>query len=400
MSEPQIDKRAQPAGQTAETALSFYEFFAGGGMVRAGLGDEWRCLFANDFDHKKGRTYRDNWGDAELKTADVGTVAATDVPGVASLAWASFPCQDLSLAGGGAGLKGDRSGTFWPFWKLTKKLIADNRAPRLLVLENVCGTLTSHEGKDFATICGAIQQAGYSVGAVVIDAALFVPQSRPRLFVIGVHPDVKVPDNLIASGPIEPWHTRALQAAHESLPAKTKRAWLWWNLPRPSRRTVTLSDVIEENPTSVSWFTADETRQLLDMMSPINRAKLNEAKLAGRKVVGGVYKRTRRNEKGRKVQRAEIRFDDVAGCLRTPAGGSSRQVIIVVDGKSVSARLISSRETARLMGLPDSYKLPDNYNEAYHLTGDGVVAPVVRHLAAHIFEPILSGSVPHSTAAA
>jgi DNA (cytosine-5)-methyltransferase 1 len=163
---------------------------------------------------------------------------------------------------------------------------------------------------------------------------------------------------------------------------------------------VNLLDVIEENPTSTSWFSAEETRQLLAMMSPINRAKVLEAKRMGRKMVGGVYKRTRANEKGRKVQRAEIRFDDVSGCLRTPAGGSSRQVIVVVDGQSVKARLISSRETARLMGLPDDYKLPENYNEAYHLTGDGVVVPVVRHLARHIFEPVLSTAQSRSTAAA
>jgi DNA (cytosine-5)-methyltransferase 1 len=102
---------------------SFYEFFAGGGMARAGLGDGWRCLFANDFDYKKGETYRRNWGDKELKTYDVGKLNTSDLPGFADLAWASFPCQDLSLAGGGAGLKGNRSGTFWPFWKLMKGLI-------------------------------------------------------------------------------------------------------------------------------------------------------------------------------------------------------------------------------------------------------------------------------------
>ena len=75
---------------------------------------------------------------------------------------------------------------------------------------------------------------------------------------------------------------------------------------------------------------------------------------------------------------------------RTPAGGSSRQLILVVDGPVVRSRLLSSRETARLMGLPDSYKLPSRYNEAYHLTGDGVVVPVVRHLAHHLIEPLLT----------
>ena len=103
-----------------------------------------------------------------------------------------------------------------------------------------------------------------------------------------------------------------------------------------------------------------------------------------KKMVGALYRRTRNG-----VQRAEVRFDDVAGCLRTPAGGSSRQLILVVEKGKVRSRLISSRETARLMGLPDEYRLPENYNEAYHLTGDGVVVPVVRFIAEHILEPIL-----------
>jgi DNA (cytosine-5)-methyltransferase 1 len=380
---------------------TFYEFFAGGGMARAGLGQDWRCLFANDFDHKKSRIYRENWdGGAELKTADVGSISTKELPGTPHLAWASFPCQDLSLAGGGAGLKGNRSGTFWPFWTLMKGLIAENRAPRLIVLENVCGTLTSHEGKDFTTICGGFQSAGYSVGAVVVDASLFVPHSRPRLFIIGVHPDMTIPAELIGEGPSAPWHTRTLKTAYEKLPAKTKQAWKWWKLPLPPAREVTLADLIEENPTSSSWFSGEATKDLLAMMSEINLAKVAKARREGRKIVGGVYKRTRPDASGRKVQRAEIRFDDVSGCLRTPAGGSSRQVILVVDGRSVKARLISSRETARLMGLPDEYTLPENYNEAYHLTGDGVVVPVVRHLAEHIFEPILAASRRRATVAA
>lgn len=378
----------------------FYEFFAGGGMVRAGLGQSWRCLFSNDFDHKKSRVYRENWGDAELKTADVGTLTIGDLPGRADLAWASFPCQDLSLAGAGAGLKGDRSGTFWPFWNLMKGLAQEKREPRLIVLENVFGTLTSHGGKDFATICGALQQGGYRVGAVLIDAALFVPQSRPRLFVIGVHGDLSVPQDLIGEGPSTPWHGRALKAGHDRLYPKSRLDWIWWNLPQPKARTASFSDVIEENPATATWFSSEETKQLLSMMSEINKAKVAEAKRARRRIVGGMYKRTRRDEYGRKVQRVEVRFDDVAGCLRTPAGGSSRQLIIVVEGSSVRARLISSRETARLMGLPEDYKLPANYNEAYHLTGDGVVVPVVRHLAEHIFERILDCAKPRTIIAA
>lgn len=368
----------------------FYEFFAGGGMARAGLGADWTCLFANDFDPKKGLTYQANWGTGgELRIGDVKQLTAADMPGVADLVWGSFPCQDLSLAGSGAGLRGERSGTFYPFWDVIRGLIADERAPKLIAVENVCGALTSHGGKDFEAICQTFADAGYRCGALVINATLFLPQSRPRLFVVGVHADVKVDPALIAPGPIEPFHTRGLQSAVERLPVELRRTMLWWNVPTPSRRNSTFASIIEENPSSVSWHTPAETRQLLSMMSPINLAKVNAAKRAGHRMVGGVYKRTRLDEKGMKAQRAEVRFDDVSGCLRTPAGGSSRQVIVVIDGARVRSRLISARETARLMGLDDDYKLPRNYNEAYHLTGDGVAVPVVRHLAHHILEPLL-----------
>jgi DNA (cytosine-5)-methyltransferase 1 len=109
------------------------------------------------------------------------------------------------------------------------------------------------------------------------------------------------------------------------------------------------------------------------------------AQAAGRRMVGGVYKRTRNGQ-----QRAEVRFDDMAGCLRTPVGGSSRQTLVIVEGARIRSRLLSPREAARLMGLPESYELPERYNEAYHIAGDGLAVPVVRHLAASLFEPMLS----------
>lgn len=128
---------------------------------------------------------------------------------------------------------------------------------------------------------------------------------------------------------------------------------------------------------------------LLSMMSEVNLAKVETAKASETRMVGTIYKRTR-YEHGIKVQRAEIRFDEIAGCLRTPAGGSSRQLIMVVEGNRIRSRLISTRETARLMGLPDTYALPERYNEAYHLTGDGVAVPVVRYIAKHLFEKLIS----------
>jgi DNA (cytosine-5)-methyltransferase 1 len=372
---------------------TFYEFFAGGGMARAGLGEGWTCLLANDFDRKKGETYRRNWGDDHLIVDDIRNIAPEEMPGRPDLVWGSFPCQDLSLAGGGAGLRGDRSGTFWPFIHHIRALGREDRAPRIIALENVLGTLTSHGGNDFIAICQALRDLGYRYGAFVADANHFVPQSRPRLFLIALRRDLNVAPLTTSKEPKAPWHTTGLKTAYGRLPANLRRDWLWWRMPEPPARQIRLADVIEENPTSTRWHTGAETTALLSMMSQVNLAKVETAKAADTRMVGTIYKRTR-HEHGIKVQRAEIRFDDVAGCLRTPAGGSSRQLIMVVEGARIKSRLISTRETARLMGLPESYELPSRYNEAYHLTGDGVAVPVVRYIAGQLFEKLLSASEP------
>ena len=295
---------------------SFYEFFAGGGMARAGLGDDWECLFANDIDPKKGASYLDNWKDKVLRVENVGMLTTADLPGNPDLVWASFPCQDLSLAGNGAGLRGERSGTFWPFWELVKGLRSEGRHPSLIVLENVCGALTSHDGGDFRSLIRALRQQGYRSGAVVIDAALFVPQSRPRLFIIGVRDDVPT-HGLTTDDPTAPFHTAAIRSAYISLPPVDRKDWLWWKLPMPKPRTKTFADLMEND---APWHSKKQTDFLLSLMLPLHKAKVDAAKKLKRRIIGTIYKRTRPDEAGIRAQRAEIRFDDIAGCLRTPGG--------------------------------------------------------------------------------
>ena len=373
--------------------VGFYEFFAGGGMVRAGLGGAWQCLFANDFDPSKAKIYRANWGDEGLRVGDIATLTTADLPGVADLMWGSFPCQDLSLAGAGAGLGGKRSGTFHDFWALARALVAEGRAPRIVAVENVCGALTSHGGRDFDVICRTFADAGYRCGALVINADRFLAQSRPRLFVIGQRDDVAVDPALTMPAPSGPFHTPALCRAVGQLPAELREGMVWWHLPEPLEQPAGLSSVVETETSDVRWHSAAETARLLALMSARNLAKVEAARRSGELCVGGLFRRTRRDATGLRVQRAEVRFD-VAGCLRTPAGGSSRQTLLIVEGGRVRSRLMSARETARLMGLPDSYRLPGSYSAACHLTGDGVAVPVVRHLAQGLLEPLLAAAQP------
>jgi DNA (cytosine-5)-methyltransferase 1 len=365
--------------------MTFYEFFAGAGTARLGLGTGWTCTFADDIDPAKMCSYVANFGAQGAMTRDVARLTVADLLGVVSLAWASFPCQDVSLAGDRAGLDGARSSTFWSFWRLMQALRAEGRAPKLIVIENVCGLLTSHGGKDFDAICGALAACDYRFGAVKIDAALFVPQSRPRLFIVAVDTNTQIPAELTTGIPIAPFYPSALVAAC----SRQRSAPIWFRLPIPPQRNTTFADIIEDEPTGVTWHTQAATDRLLGMMAPLHLAKVEAAKRTGKRMIGALYRRIRPDDAGGKIQRAEVRFDDLAGCLRMPTGGSSRQTIVIVDGDTVRSRLLSPREAARLMGIGDEYVLPENYNEAYGLMADGVCVPAVRFLAQHVLEPVV-----------
>jgi len=362
----------------------FYEFFAGGGMARLGLGEGWACRFANDFDPVKAQTYRANFPDARehFREGDVFQLSAADLPGRADLAWASSPCQDFSLAGARAGLAGGRSSAFFGFWRLIEALGAEGRAPHTLVIENVSGLLSSNGGADFTALAQALADQGYLFGALEIDAADFLPQSRPRVFVIATKAAPAA--HLIGESP---YQTRAVKLAAERLPAALAERWVCWRLAAPPARNLDLSALLEPDA-AVAWHSAERTARWLELMAPLHRARLEARRDRGERIVGALYRRMRL-EDGRKVQRAEVRFDGLAGCLRTPRGGSSRQVLAVVEAGQVRTRLLTPREAARLMGLPDRYDLPKAATSALHVAGDGVAVPVVRWLAQGLLEPLV-----------
>jgi DNA (cytosine-5)-methyltransferase 1 len=369
--------------------LGFYEFFCGGGMARAGLEPEWRCLFANDVDPGKASAYAANWGSEQLWIADVASLRAADLPGHADLAWASFPCQDLSLAGAGAGLDGARSAAFWGFCSTIRVLAAQGRAPRLIVLENVAGVLTSKGGADFVAICAALRGLGYRFGALTIDAAHFLPQSRLRVFIVAIRPAEALPAWLVSPGPPSDHASAALRRAAATLPAPLAADWLWWRVPEPPRANLQLADCLDSEPNETRWHSGEQTERLLAALSPASRRDVELARASGGRAIGALFRRTRPDGAGGVRVQAEARFDGLAGCLRTPGGGSSRQFLIVIAGDETRTRLLNPREAARLMGLPDAYVLPGRATDALHLVGDGVAPPVVRFLSERLLLPLV-----------
>jgi DNA (cytosine-5)-methyltransferase 1 len=363
-------------------------------MVRAGLGGRWKCQFANDFDPLKVQVYADNWGEQEILEDDIHRLKAEDLGRRADLAWASFPCQDLSAAGNGRGIgqasgaNRTRSGTFWAFVNLMKTLKANGRLPRIVVLENVLGLLTINGGEEFKAVVVALDRLGMRAGAIVLDARHFLPQSRPRVFIIAVSKTAKVADDLLRDTPHPTWHPDPLVKAVERLSPQGREQWMWFNLgvaPEPKK---TLNEIVSERPAGVAWHTPAETRRLIGMMSDVHRQKLSEAKKSGKRLVGTLSLRMRPLN-GRTVQRTEICFGGLAGCLRTPKGGGSRPRIIVVKGTDVRTRLLAPAEAASLMGLKTTYVLPDVYEYAFRVIGDGVAVPVVAFLRAKLLNPLL-----------
>lgn len=371
---------------------TYYDFFCGGGMAGVGLGREWSCLLANDLDPKKAAAFAANSLEGLTpRVEDVANLTPRDAPGRADLAWASFPCQDLSLAGRGAGLSGARSGAFWAFWRLMRGLRAEGRAPRIIALENVGGAATSRGGRDLAEILSAIAGDGYRVGALMLNADAFVPQSRPRLFVIGVDPRLLAarPPAARSEEPSPRHHPPAIRRALDLCGPETRAAWVWWSPAAPPPRVATLGDLVDWDRNASDWRKPKDTRKLLRQMAPRHLQKIEEAAAREQRAVGAAFRRSRGAADGGSRPHTEVRFDGVAGCVRTPGGGSSRQILLFVEGLWRASRFLRPREAARLMGLPEEWRLPRTQTEALHLIGDGVAPPVVRHLAAEILEPLL-----------
>ncbi|WGM41268.1 hypothetical protein AMEJIAPC_04219 [Caulobacter sp. NIBR1757] len=355
-------------------------------MARLGLGTHWSCSFANDFDPVKSSSYLANFPESSehFNQGDVWKVKARDLPGQAVLAWASSPCQDFSLAGTRAGLSGGRSSAFFGFWRLVQELNAEDRAPAIVVVENVVGLLTSHAGEDFAALCQSLFEEGYWFGAVEIDAGRFLPQSRPRVFVIASKSTP--PETLSLIEPKPPLHSPRMVLAYEGLSDAAKRRWVWWKLPYPPSRNVGLASILEPDD-QVSWFDPGRAGRLLSILHPRHKAKLDVALERDSRTVGTIFRRMR-VEAGRKVQRAELNFSGFAGCLRVPRGGSSQQFLVVVENGTVKIRGLTAREAFNLMGLPPDYLLPRSRTAALSIAGDGVATPVVRYLSDSLLIPL------------
>lgn len=338
----------------ASAPWAMHEFFAGSGLVAYGLKGMFASVWANDISEQKAAVYEANFGTDHFVLDDIKNINGVALP-FAHLSWASFPCQDLSLAGSIGGIHAARSGLVWEWLRILDEM---ETQPRILILENVVGLLSTKKGENYRALHMALVERGYRCGAIVLNASLFLPQSRPRVFIIAVQKGFSIPVELFGKGPC--WlHNKAAIEVGNRLPD-----WIWWNTEKPAQRRQTIRDIVQDNIP----FDKDD---ILRLVPDRHQAKLNEHDT----VYATGYRRTRHGE-----QQMELRFDGIAGCLRTPEGGSSKQYLVVKKNGVTHARLLTVRETARLMGAPEDFLLPGSYNDGYMAMGDAVAAPVVQFL--------------------
>lgn len=380
----------------SQTAPSkrFAEFFAGIGLVHEALkGSGWECAYANDIDPKKEAMYKGHFGPSpyfHLEDVWQTEKIVEEIGEHPFLATASFPCTDLSLAGHGQGFDGDHSSTYFGFIRALQSL--GEHRPRLVMLENVTGFLTSKDGADFTRAVSTLAAEGYWIDCFVLDAKSFVPQSRPRVFVIGFHDSLRSA-RVIRQGTTELFDNGWQAAIDEARPlrpdsllrlmAETSLPTGWATLAlRPPKQTkYALASVIDTDDDQDWWDTA-ATDKHYAMLSDLHRTEVERRRKAGGLHVGTVYRRCRHDE-----MRAEVRFDNLAGCLRTPRGGSARQIVMVIDDGRIRFRWMSPREYARLQGAPD-FTLAENTIQSLFGFGDGVCVPVIRWVDRNILTPV------------
>ncbi|EMX0221668.1 DNA (cytosine-5-)-methyltransferase [Vibrio fluvialis] len=378
---------------------TFCEFFAGVGLVREGLSKfGWHCSWANDISSDKKDTYCANFGQEDFWLGDVWNALSDEssLPNQSFLYTASFPCTDLSVAGNRAGLAGDESGTLNAVFEVLIEKKRQDCLPKVVLLENVKGFLTSHNGLDVIQTVKCFSELGYYVDIIELDAIDFTPQSRPRVFCVAVLASLANKVMSIKANNSEEWWSlfnKAPELRSNKLRAIIEKSnnlnWGLFNLSAPAPTQQRLRDVVEDIPlTSKRWWDAERKEHLYNQMSDNHKAALNSMIKSLENQYGTVYRRMR---KGKSM--AELRTDGFAGCLRTPRGGSSKQIIIQAGQGDWSVRLLTPREYARLQGVRDSFVLPENDNKGYFAMGDAVCVPVIEYIAENILEKVYGEAI-------
>ena len=321
----------------------FIDLFAGIGGTRLGIESiGGQCVWTSEWDTHSQKSYANNFADDHGIVGDVREANARDIPDFDFLV-AGFPCQPFSIAGVSKkkslgsphGFECKTQGTL--FFEVAR--IIEHHRPAAFLLENVKNLLSHRKGETFRVIRETLEdELGYEVHCKVIDAAHFVPQHRERIFIVGFR---------------EP----------------TKFSWDKLKLPE---KTATLSDILHPQNGS------EEAEASFTIGA---KAKVNEKYILTDKLWDYLQRYAEKHRaKGNGFGFGLVGGKDTVRTLsaRYYKDGSE---ILIRRGPRSNPRRLTPRECARLMGFPDTWRIPVSDTQAYRQFGNSVVVPVVEAVA-------------------
>ncbi len=306
--------------------LKTIDLFAGVGGIRIGFEKAgFETLFANDFDPYCKATYDLNFKDVPLTVADIQKIKSSELPNF-DILLGGFPCQPFSIAGYRRGfLDTGRGDLFFTIVKILR-----DKKPRAVFLENVKNLKTHDHGRTFQIISDALADLGYHVKVKVLNSMEYgnVPQNRERVYIVGF---------------------------------KSKKAYDAFEFPEPIPLTKKVNDLLEENVDKRYYYNhLPLYPKLKDLIK--SRDKVYQWRR--------VY--VRENKSG------------VSPTLTANMGMGGHNVPLIRDKKGI--RKFTPRETARLQGFPESYKLPTDLPDTklYKQFGNSVTVAVIERVAKQI----------------
>ncbi|MBC3810015.1 DNA (cytosine-5-)-methyltransferase [Undibacterium aquatile] len=330
-------------------AFTFIDLFAGIGGIRQAFDSVGgHCVFTSEWDTYAQKTYAHNYPNNHQINGDITQIAAENIPDHDVLL-GGFPCQPFSIAGvskknalGRAhGFNDETQGTL--FFDICR--IIDEKKPRAFLLENV-KNLTSHDkGRTFDVIKRSLEELGYTMSYRVIDGAHFVPQHRERILIVGFRNDLNIQFDLHGL----------------DLPPKGERK---------------LGDILHKTDGTEPFLPWDDSAYF----DHKNKKPLDKYTLTDNLWTYLQNYAAKHKEKGNGFGFGLVTKDSVTRTLsaRYYKDGSE---ILVSQGKNKNPRRLTPRECARLMGFPDTFKIPVSDTRAYKQFGNSVVVDVMSYIA-------------------
>lgn len=337
--------------------FTFIDLFAGIGGIRLGFeAHGGHCLFTSEWNTFSQKTYLANFqhDNKHILAGDITSIEANDVPNHDVLL-AGFPCQPFSIAGVSKknalgrphGFECTTQGTL--FFDVARIIAA--KKPKAFLLENVKNLISHDKGNTFKVILQTLRdELGYNVYHKVIDGQSFVPQHRERIIIVGFR-------------------------------EKTAFSWDDLQLPTTKPRLASIlhpqdgSEIAEEPYTIGTKAIINSKYTLTPNLWTYLQAYKEKHRAAGNGFGFGL-----------------VDADSVARTLsaRYYKDGSE---ILVSQGKSKRPRRLTPRECARLMGFPDSFKIPVSDTQAYRQFGNSVVMPVMKEVARILTPKIIKKNI-------